>query len=132
LETKFPNTMVRSEILPGADLLLTNNTLQNITSISIDPGTWDIAGKFTVTLGSSPVIQGVEASISTVSNTRNIINISSLNFAAGTPANNLQLPLALNRIVVAATTTLYLVGAVSLTSGTVGGCGYLLAIRARD
>lgn len=108
---------------------LTNSTNANITSISLTPGEWDIAG--TIQFAPSGSASSFSAGIGTVSATLPAFSTGGLieTSAAFTSGLGNNLPFSPIKLVLTVTTTVYLVGEASFPSGTCTAAGYLRARR---
>jgi hypothetical protein len=114
---------------------LTTATATNATSISLTAGDWDVSGSIafnfagTTTSSASQMI----ASISTTSATNQspLGGYATYLSAALTTGSGISLPVPLQRITIATTTTVYLVGSLAFAVSTAGIGGSLRARRVR-
>lgn len=113
---------------------IANNTITNITTISLTPGDWDVWGLFGTTAAPSTTQTILQAWISTVSATSPPIpnngGISILNTPI--PAGQqIFLPVGMQRIPLAVTTTIYLTGFSVYQISTLTANGFIGARRPR-
>lgn len=125
-----------SVILVGSAIAITSAATVNITSVSLTAGDWDVAGEGWITFAGSPsavsiVGAGIGVTSATMPTTpatntaRNVLQNSSF-------SGQLQvLPLAVTRISLASTTTVFLTGTTTFTGGSASGYGILRARRVR-
>lgn len=120
---------ISSTILSGSAISITNNVLFNLTTISLTAGDWDIYGNITFSPSSS--IVSSKAALNTTSVTLPDIaftNFTGPNGGAGLTFSNV---VPSQRVSLATTTTIYLVGLANFSAGTSTACGLLWARRAR-
>jgi hypothetical protein len=111
----------------GASVGLSNGSLQNICSLVLTPGDWDVAGN--VIFNPTGATTYAAASCSIASATLNVI---SARVAGSATANQLRLGTGGDqRINVSADTTVYLVAQCGFTSGGASATGMLWARRTR-
>lgn len=115
---------------------LTTGTAANVTSISLTAGDWDVFGNFTVDYGAgTPVLKLVKGSISTTSATHGAVSNSAVVAWDSTiginPATSPVIALPVVRLLLNATTTVYLVETASFSGVTFGPGGTLSARRRR-
>lgn len=114
--------------------VLTTATINNITSLSITAGDWDVTGcvGFLVASG-SPISTLTLAAISTTNNGTGTIADGTRAEATIGPAgaNDTSLTLPTIRLSLSGTTTYYLNGQASFSGGNVTGVGSIFARRAR-
>ncbi len=112
----------------------TGGAAQNITSISLTAGDWDVEGLLTWVNGATPVaasqfyahITSVSAGIGSADNGYRTADIETLG-----ASSQIAQPLSIRRFSLAATTTVYLVGMAGSVSATLTAGGRLTARRAR-
>ena len=121
--------IISSTVMAGSGIAMTSNVESNITSISLSPGTWLIFGNVVFSgSGTLPSLSGLNTSITKVSATPDPISTSRLNYAAGSIVYGQSLPISA-LMVMEATTTVYLVGALTIAAGTWIGYGTLYAMK---
>ena len=121
----------------GSELSLTTATVINVTSISLTAGDWDVAG--TVQVGNAnanPVFTSVQGGASTTSATLPSVEKTfamSFHEATSDPAANVDSSWVIptQRFSLATTTTVYLVGKVAFSVGTLSIYGSIRARRVR-
>lgn len=128
LDTLYGST-VSSAVQSASGVSMTSDVVANITSISLPPGKWLVSaqGSFHCTAG-TPAYSGIAVSVSTTSATVDGMATSRLNFAAGTALYDPSLAVAAIPIEVAVTTTIYLVSAITIVTGTWKGYGQINAV----
>lgn len=116
---------------PGSAVALTSNTVANITSITLPPGDWDVSGVIDFVC-SGATISHFDAGISTVSATLGAQDtyVSPYTAVAGLTATVSWLTPPV-RLSLAATTTVYLVGSMTIGAGSATAYGTIRARRAR-
>lgn len=112
---------------------LTTNTPANIVSISLTAGDWDVWGSVNVYCAGTTILSYMVGGISVTSAT---LPVDQWCFkqgypAAYTPTQNDGGAVAMQRVNIAATTTVYLVVQAGFTTSTAGAGGTLSARRAR-
>ena len=119
-----------SSVVPFASAVsMTNNIPNNVTSISLPAGDWQVNGN--IRLSSTVTMTNGGVWTSTTSAT---IPDASLSCDVGSNTSTfaaIGLPCPLNRINVTTTTTVYLSCVTSFTSGSVVACGGIFATRIR-
>lgn len=118
---------IESVITNASPVAFTSSaTPQNLTSISLTAGDWDVQGL----LSTNPSVAtiGQIAGINTVTNTMPAIELQ-VNGISSTSRFSMSVPR--RRISVSVTTTIYLVGNIFFTSGTCSIYGYINARRVR-
>lgn len=116
---------------------LTSTVVANVTSVSLTPGDWEVYGNVQFVAAGTTAFGFIASAISTVSATLpvnltssggayNLINSSG--FATG---SNQILPTGTTRIILATTTTVFLVGQASFSVSTMTANGYIGARRIR-
>lgn len=128
LDTLY-GTTISSAVQSASGVSMTSDVVANITSISLPPGKWLVSaqGSFHCTAG-TPAYSGIAVSVSTTSATVDGMATSRLNFAAGTALHDPSLAVAAIPIEVAVTTTIYLVSAITIVTGTWDGYGQINAV----
>jgi len=111
----------------GASVGLSNGSVQNICSLDLTPGDWDVSGN--IIFNPTGAVTYAAASCSTASVTLNVI---AARVGGSSAANQLRLGTGGDqRINVSADTTVYLVAQCGFTSGSVSATGMLWARRTR-
>lgn len=122
-----PGQAVSSQVPTSAAVAISSGTSKNLTSISLPAGDWDVFGN--ITYNPSATINYSTTAISTVSATLPDLSLTFFTAANGGSAFTLSGIAPTQRISVSAATTIYLVGFVSLGSGTCTMFGQLFARR---
>lgn len=117
-----------SVVLSGAAVSLVSGTAKNVTSISVPAGTWDITGNVLFQPNTTTVTTLVISAINTVSGTVPAIPDYSQAPSDGTGLN-VSLVAPTTRLVLATTTTVYLVATANFTTSTMTACGRIRATR---
>lgn len=123
--------LIKSDIALGSAVSLTTNTAQNMTSISLTAGDWDVYFNATFNPAGTTSLTRIEANISQTTGTRDTTTLGAdynLNFAAFVPNGSMNALAGPLRISLASTTTIY---AVALASFTVSTCTVFGQLRAR-
>ncbi|AOJ69325.1 hypothetical protein WS83_20455 [Burkholderia sp. MSMB2042] len=111
--------------------MTTSGTAQNLTSISLTAGDWDVTGAATYTSGSGATstiwIAGVNTTSATLPSLGNYFQSGGSITATGAAT---AIP-PVTRINVSSTTTVYLVGEAVFSGGSVSAAGFLRARRVR-
>ncbi|WP_175813363.1 beta strand repeat-containing protein [Burkholderia contaminans] len=111
--------------------MTTSGTAQNLTSISLTAGDWDVTGAATYTSGSGATstiwIAGVNTTSATLPSLGNYFQSGGSITATGAAT---AIP-PVTRINVSSTTTVYLVGEAIFSGGSVSAAGFLRARRVR-
>jgi hypothetical protein len=120
--------VISSNVSTPVNLL--NNTQFNVTSITLTPGDWDIAGEVwitpsTATTGAQAAISNVSATFPSVSTLNQSRNTMYTTFAAGVL---IALPLRTCSVIVTVNTIYYLLAYV-VSTGTVTVAGNISARR---
>jgi len=124
---------VTASVAQASAITLSNATPANITSISLTAGDWDVWGAVAFTGASTPTINALSGGVSTTSATLPAEGL----YAAITPVStaiqtqNQSMPVPMQRVSIASTTTVYLVSNQGITGGTVKGFGFISARRRR-
>jgi hypothetical protein len=114
----------------GSPVSLTTATAANIVSISLTAGDWDVSGIVSYTASSATVTQKA-AGISATSATLPTDGSEGYSGASQTTTTNIDsITLTRKQLLLAGTTTVYLVGKATFSAGTVGGFGVITARRA--
>lgn len=102
---------VKESIVPQASpVSQTNNTIFNMTSVSLTAGSWGCTSSMTVIVGAGSTLKYTWTSISSTSLTNNAANETDV-YANNAPAGNYVSVIGQNSVFdVSATTTIYLVG----------------------
>jgi hypothetical protein len=128
--TGYVGQFVSSVVLAASAISISNASPTNLTSISLGAGDWDLWGSimFLPTL----IITNISSWISSTSATMPDGSLVAINPTNGplTGINNAPLTPTL-RFNVSTTTTIYISGQVSVTSGTCTICGGIYARRRR-
>lgn len=107
--------------------IVTTNVSQNLTSISLTAGDWDVSGLLSV--NPSVGTTGQQAGVGTVTNTLPAVELQTqANIAS---SGRYSMPIPRQRVSINVTTTIFLVGTVQFASGTCTMYGFLNARRAR-
>jgi hypothetical protein len=111
---------------------MSSNAATNVTSISLTAGDWNVWGNISfVTLGTTPTgINGWVSSTSAAIPDQSLRNGLNFSAAAGL-TNGSGITVPMQRFSLASTTTIYLSGFLSNTSGTGTACGGIYARRMR-
>lgn len=118
-----------STILSASAMTMASNAATNLTSISLTAGDWDVWGNISfLTGGSSPT--NVQGWLSSTSATAPDLAYRS-SVSASSISNNNQFAVPQQRFSLAATTTVYISGYLSNSSGTGTTCGGIYARRVR-
>ena len=131
---------VTATVASGAAVALTTAVAANVTSISLTAGDWDISAQVDHLIAATTSVTQLNASISLTSATlsgqpggaglgTDATAVSS--FAAMVPAANITQGVALVRLSVAATTTVFLVVQDMFTLSTISAFGTIRARRVR-
>lgn len=127
--------IIESTVLVGAPVSLTNNTAANVTSISLTAGDWNVWGTACFTAGAGTTIavlagwtSSASATFPTFAANPSLIYLGSTFVGNGSSE---AIPVSMQRISVAGTTTVYLSVYATFAVGTLGGFGYIGARRAR-
>jgi hypothetical protein len=112
---------------------LTSGSASNLSSVSLTAGDYEAAGTCVFTAAASTVPTTIECGIGTTSATMPGVltgNTSQLQATFSSASNN-AMPTPVQRIKLATTTTLYLVGISVFSTSTMSGAGFLYVRRAR-
>jgi hypothetical protein len=121
-----------STILIGAAIGMTTNTPINITSISLSPGDWDVAGDIDFHPSASTVTTYYLGGVSLVSGTFGTAETTVASpFAIATTAVDASQVIPVVRVSIAVQTTIYLVANAGFTVNTLTAYGSLRARRMR-
>lgn len=116
----------------GTAVSLSTGTVANITSISLTAGDWDVQGNVTYNPAGTTIVQGGGAGVNTTSVTLPAdpldTHMGAVNYGTGT-APSLIAPV--QRILIASTTTVYLVAYANFTTSTCTATGIIRARRVR-
>lgn len=123
----FIGQQIRSAISSASSVSITNNTQTNITSISLTAGIWDVTGIVMYTGSLTGTFSG--ASINTVSATLGTIGDNYITIPLVSTAIDLGIVVPPYRISLTSTTTVYLIGYCSFSSGTCQAYGRISATR---
>lgn len=109
--------------------ITTSNVSQNITSIVLTPGDWDITGAIEMvgSVGATSIFAGSSNTSATSQGFPYMLQLS--NLTAATSAQRLPIPTVRRNI--SATTTIYLIATAVFASGTMTAQGYISARRMR-
>ena len=114
----------------ASGVALTTNVATNVTSISLTAGDWNVWGATTFVPAGGAAMSAIYTGVSTTSATLPAAPDFST-IAATLSAFNQTLPAPMQRISVAATTTVYLIGQVAFSGGSVTATGAIRARRVR-
>jgi hypothetical protein len=111
---------------PGSSVSISNTAWATITSVSLTAGDWDVEGTVVYTAGASSGTVEIGAAISTTTNgTDSLANggVHHLYLNGGTggkfaDSQTQYIPTGVRRLSLSSTTTVYLVGIVTVASGT--------------
>jgi hypothetical protein len=122
----YRGEIISASLLAASAVAMTNSTPRNITSISVTAGNWFVMGVVSLAGSTSNISQAISW-CSLTSGTLPDNSIRAGQSSAVTTQFNLPTaPLIVN---VAATTTVFLSGYAAFGTGTVGGSGYIVAVR---
>ena len=116
-------------VIPPTPVTMSSLVQTNLTTLSLTAGDWDVYGTGLYLVLTSAIITSVATGISKVSATLGVTGTFML--IAGTNLGSPSLPVQMQRISLAATTTIYLVGYCQFSGGPVNGYGILYARRRR-
>ena len=123
---------IESTVVSASAAALTTAVAQNVTSISLTAGDWDVSGVVGFKSAATTSITRLIASISATTATIDEINSHYDAMAATVPtAINQTRPVATTRVSVAATTTIYLVASATFTVAALSCFGKISARRVR-
>jgi hypothetical protein len=122
--------IISSVVSGGASLSLSNAVSQDITTISLTAGDWDVWGNVNASSSSASTISFF-GWVSNASATIPDESVYSLISSATNSLGSLSMTVPMLRFALSGTTTIYLSTNVSFGSGTVGGCGGIYARRIR-
>jgi hypothetical protein len=127
--TGYVGEFVVSQVIFSSAFSIANNTATNVTSISLTPGDWDIAGIvfFSTTTYFTEIQAGVSTSSALLPDFSVLSNISAFASTIGT----VGMPVLTQRLNISSNTTVYLVAEVDYITGSPTVCGYIGARRAR-
>lgn len=108
---------------------MSTNTPTNCTSVPLTAGQWLVWGE--VLFQPSAVLGQILAGISTTSATTPALGLSQSLATSFTSANNQAIAAPAQILKLASTTTVYMIGLASITSGTLTCNGYIYATRMR-
>lgn len=116
------------EAMTPSDIAISANTFTNLTSLSLTAGVWEVSGAFQITASGPNLIAG-NFSISQTSATAGGFPRS---YTFNSPAlTSVSAALPTQRLVLAATTTIYCVGWSAFSAGTASASGFIHAHRVR-
>jgi len=125
---------IQSEVLSGSAISLTTNTPVNITSISLTAGDWDVECLIGLNIEATTVLSystgGPNTTSETLAGDVSDITYYSTSAAFGTNISP-QFPTRTKRLLLPATTTVYLVNQTGFTVSTVSAYGSIQARRRR-
>ncbi len=122
----YRGEVISAAVLAASAVSLTNSTARNITSISVTPGNWLVLGVVSLAGSTSNMSQSISwCSLTSATLPDNSIR-SGQSSAVTSQFNLPTAPLIVNA---AANTTVFLEGFATFVTGTVGGSGYIVAIR---
>ncbi len=125
---------VEALLLSGSAIALTSGAAMNVTSISLTAGDWDVSGMVQYVTGGTTTVTNLSANISTTSAGFGILGTTSIarfnSTALGTNPGNGML-VGPHRILIAATTTVYLVASANFAVSTCSAYGQIRARRMR-
>jgi len=126
----YVGEILTSTVLYASKINLTSNTDTTITSITLTPGCWMVAGNVFVESASVvPAITYAQASLSLFTN--QLDDPAYRSGASDSPELSIQAGLAVSPryFSVATNTTVYLIGLAVFSVSTIGACGYIQAVR---
>lgn len=123
---------VESVVTVGAPVTITTTAVpQNLTSISLTAGDWDVEGSiFYIPAGGTVTSAGL-ATVSTVSATLPAVERRSQTAPFNSAGTQFSAPVPRQRFSLSATTTVFLVADAIFTVSTMQACGYINARRVR-
>jgi len=125
----YVGEVISSAIVSASAVTATSNTATNVTTVSLTAGDWDVYGNITwITLGTAPT--SVAAWISSSNATTPDPSLYARLVATGLTADT-GIATPTYRASLSGTTTIYLSGLLSNTSGNGTACGNLFARRRR-
>lgn len=114
-----------------AGAAMTTNANVNITSLSLSAGDWDVQGNAYLLFSANGTIAGAWIATSSAGNPpANFSGAAQIAFSTSTLTQPI-LSTGMLRVSIATTTTVYLVGSGTFTSGTLTGSGVIMARRRR-
>jgi hypothetical protein len=125
---------VSSTVVVGSAVNLTTDTPANVTSISLTAGDWEVTGACEYVAAATTSITHLSTSSSDTSATMGGTGTeNALTFPPIVPGATLEwsLPIPVNRMSIATTTTIYLVTHCIFTVDTLGAYGIIAARRVR-
>jgi len=123
----FIGEQIRSTVVVGSPINLLNNTVTNITSISLTPGVWDVSA---VGEGAFTGVSGfLFLSVNSVSATLGTRGDNSMGFGLVATAPTISMSLASYRVTVSTTTTYFMIMDANFTTGACTGYGRISATR---
>lgn len=133
--TGFVGQLIESTILVASAVALATNTTEDVTTISLTAGDWDVWGSVWFSPAATTSVTMFAGAVSTTSDTLPTAPGSGAFFtfiqAATVPAAIFGLPAGTRRISLSATTTVYLVTRATFTVDTLAAYGYIAARRIR-
>lgn len=122
---------IASAIAVGSAVSLSNGVAANVTSISLTAGDWEVSGNVnfapTAATGTN-ALAGISSTSATIPTDGTEV-YDGLQFTGTSELNSITLPA--KRILLAATTTVYLIGKTAFSGGSVAGFGSISARRVR-
>lgn len=120
---------ISAQVLIASGVAATSGVIYSVTSISLTAGDWDVSGVLTFSTSTSS-IYGMTAGISVTAATFSTEDYQSTNFASALSGDS-SFATPATRILIASTTTVYLIGRVGYSSGTAKIGGTIRARRVR-
>jgi phage tail tape-measure protein len=128
--------VISSNVVVGSAVALSNGVAVNITSVSLTAGHWQVSGSICVEGATSTSITNIFAGITPTTGTLPTTANGGAYLGLRTPAFIISsgqaatcYPIGAADIYLSGTTTYFLVAQVSFTASTLGGYGFLRAIR---
>lgn len=124
--------LLSAQQISGSAIVLTTATPANIISLALTAGDWDVWGQVDYIPGATTVPTLLQQGLSTVTAALSVQDtFSSMPFPTAVGANLIALPVPMQRIRLAATTTIFLVTSPTFTTSTLSGYGTIFARRRR-
>ena len=128
----YVGEFISSTIAVGGAINLTTGVAANITSITLTAGDWKIAGAIDFHPGATTTTTGLQGGMSLTSATMGAQDSGfALPFAIATTAIDPSEPLAVSRLLLAVTTTVFLVAVGTFAISTLTAYGTISARRMR-
>ena len=130
----FVGQVISSTVAVGSAVALTTNTISNVTSISLPAGEWYVNGQVDYRAGATTSITVLTQGISQTSAAlggQDTFSRSVMAAVVPTAAVDFGIPVRGQRIVLTATTTIFLIAAGTFTVSTLSAYGTIEARRVR-